>query len=344
MLAPGRTARKSLDPISLRFRRISLEPPDPARYTDREGALILMKTAHLVILGLACTLAARADFSYSQTRKSATGMMAGAAGGQNQVTKTYFKGQKMKIDSGATAHIFDFEAQTVTNINNTDKSYTVTKFSDLGQALQGSGASVSVDVKETGQRKQVNGFNASQVIMTMSMDGMGGPAAGMKMQVEMEMWISPDVPGAKEARAFFDKNGERFPWSALAGGGNPAMQKSMAEVQRKMSALHGMPVMQVMRVKTGGGGEMSQAQQQMQQAQSDPRMAQAMAQLEAMKKQGGAQAAAAEQAMARMGAMRGMAGAGGGGALMEVTTESGDFSTSSISDQVFAVPSGYQKK
>ena len=305
-----------------------------------------MKTAHLAILALACSFAARADFSYSQTRKSASGMMAGAMGGQNQVTKTYFKGQKMKIDSGPTAHIFDFEAQTVTNINNTDKSYTVTKFSDLGHAMQATGASVSVDVKETGQHKQVNGFNASQVIMTMSMDGMGGPSAGMKMQVEMEMWISPDVPGAKEARAFFDKNGERFPWSALAGGaGNPSMQKSMAEVQRKMSALHGMPVMQVMRVKAGGA-EMSQAQQQMQQAQSDPRMAQAMAQLEAMKKQGGAQAAAAEQAMARMGAMRGMAGAGagGGGALMEVTTESGDFSTSSIPDDVFSIPASYQKK
>jgi len=293
-----------------------------------------MKTGYVLILTLACTLTARADFSYTQARKSASGMAAGAMGGANQVTKHYLKGQKMKIETGDVAHIVDFEAQTITTVHNDQKTYTVNKFADLGQALKDTGAEVSVDVKETGQRKNVNGFDASQVIMTMSVEGMQGAPAGTKMQVEVEMWISSDVPGAQELRAFFQKNGDRFPWSAM-GGGNAGMQKAMTEMQRKMASLGGVQVMQITRMKMGGAGGDAQA------AQMQQGMAQAMAQLEAMKKQGGAQAAAAEQALARMGAARGGAG---GGSLMEITMESSGFSTAPIPDSVFAIPTGYQKR
>jgi hypothetical protein len=67
-------------------------------------------------------------------------------------------------------------------------------------------------------------------------------------------------------------------------------------------------------------------------------MAQARAQMEAMIKQGGPQAAAAQQALARMGGA-----APGGGALFEITMESSGFSASGIPDSVFAIPAGFQK-
>src|SRR2546427_5605243 len=187
------------------------------------------------------------------------------------------KGQKMKTDSGATALIMDFEAQTITTISNDQKTYTVTKFADTAQVLKKAGADVSVDVKETGQRKSVNGFNASQVMMTMSMEGMQGAPPGTKMVMEMEMWISSDVPGAQESRTFFQRNGERIPWASMGGGANPQMQKSMAEMQKKIAALGGVPVMQIVRMKMGGAGGDAQTQQ-MQQMQGA--MAQAMARME----------------------------------------------------------------
>jgi hypothetical protein len=296
-----------------------------------------MKTAYLTILALACSLTARADFSYTQTRKSASGMAGAAASAAgNQTSKHYMKGQKMKTDSGSTALIMDFEAQTITTINNDQKTYTVTKFADTAEVLKKAGADVSVDVKETGQRKTVNGFNASQVMMTMSMEGMQGAPPGTKMVMEMEMWISSDVPGAQESRAFFQKNGGRIPWASMGAGANPQMQKSMAEMQKKVAALGGVPVMQIVRMKMGGAGGDAQMQQ-MQGA-----MAQAMARMEEMKKQGGEQAKMAEQMMARMGGARGAGG--GGGSLFEVTMESSGFSTASIPDSVFAIPDGYQKK
>ena len=287
-----------------------------------------MKTGHLLVMTLASTMVARADFSYTQTRKSAQG--AAAAG--DAITRHFLKGQKMKVDSGKSASIFDFDAQTVTMMDNERKTYTVTPFSELGKKLPQTEMSAKLDVKETGQKKNVNGFNASEVVMTIAVEG--GPAAAqgkspaMKMQMEMDMWLSSEVPGAQELRAFYQKNSARFPWAALGGGGNAGMQQAIVEMQKKMASIGGVPVMQITRMKTLGN--------EAQAAQMQAGMEQARARFEEMKKQGGQQAAIAEQALARMGGRS-------GGALFEVTMESSGFSTSSIPDSVFAIPGDYKK-
>lgn len=280
-----------------------------------------MKTSGMLVLTLVAAGAARADFSYTNARKGSQGQT--AAMGGPQTSRQYYKGQKMRMESGDTATVVDFDAQTVTTIYNAQKSYLVTNFSDLPNGAP-RGVDAKIDLKETGQKKTINGFSASQSILTMEMEGAGGPP-GMKMQIEMELWVTPDVPGAQEVKAFYAKNAAWFPWAAMVGGGNPAMQKSMAGLQRKMASLGGVAVQQIIRMKTGGGGPQAG-------------MAQAMAQLEALRKQGGPQAAAAEAALARMG------GGAGGGALFEMTMEATDFSTAAIPDSVFAAPAGYQKK
>ena len=213
-----------------------------------------MTTAALLTAALlAGAWAARADFSYTTTRKMTGGALATLAAGnnQNQNSKTYFKGQKMRTDTGDTAMILDFEAQTITTINNRQKTVTVRNFSDIGAAAKQNNIDAKIDVKETGQKKNVNGFNASELIMTMEVDGPPNSPMG-KMQMEMDMWISPDVPGVGEMRAFYQKNASRFPWTAMAAG-NQSMQSGMAELQRKMAEMNGIPVLQVMKMKSAGG-------------------------------------------------------------------------------------------
>jgi len=284
-----------------------------------------MKAIRGTVLALICVAAAHADFSYTQTRKSAPG----AASAGDQTTKHYLKGQKMKMDSGTTAMILDFDAQTITSINHQQKTYTVHPFGELGQAVKNSGLETTVDVKETGQKKNINGYNASEVSMTVAMDSPQAAQRGMKMVMEMSIWLSPDPPGVQELRSFYQRNNGKFPWSAMAGGsqGNPGMQQAIADMQKKLASLGGVPVLQVMKMKTPGA-EQAQMQQQMEQAR---------AQMEAMRKQGGALAQAAEQMLARMSAM-------GNGMVFELTMESTGFSTAAIPDSVFAIPGGYQKQ
>lgn len=290
-----------------------------------------MKTKHLLVFVLtAC--AARADFSYTMTRKGGP-----AVPGGNADTKQYLKGQKMRTDTGDSSTILDFDAQTLTIINNSTKTYTVQKFSELGSALAATGTDMSASVKETGQRRNINGFNATQLVVTMNIENPQLARSGMKMTMEMEFWISPDVPGASEMRAFYQRNGSKFPWAAMSGGaaGAPGMQSAMAEMQKKLASMNGVPVLEIVHMKTSGGAA-DQAAQAQQSAQSDPRMAQARAKLEEMAKSGGPGADVAKQQLARMGAAPG-GGAGG----MEITMESSGFSTASVPDSMFAIPAGF---
>lgn len=300
------------------------------------------RTAVLTAALLTGTWTARADFSYTTTRKITGGAMASLAAGnnQNQNSKTYFKGQKMRTETGDVATILDFDTQTITTINSRQKTVTVRNFSDVGAAAGQNNRNAKIDVKETGQKKTVNGFNASELILTMEVDGPANSPMG-KMQMEMDMWLSPDVPGVSEMRAFYQKNAGRFPWAALSSG-NQSMQSGMAELQRKMAEMNGIPVLQVMKMRSAGGGA-APAMPQMTPDQA-AKMKDAMARLQAMQSQGGPAAAAAQQALARMGAVgRGAAPGAGSGSLMEMTMESAEFSTGSIPDSVFAIPAGYQK-
>jgi len=261
-----------------------------------------MKTAALFALTLCASLTAFGDFSYTSTQKTTGGTMGamiGAAG--DRVSKIYWKGTKMASSSADTTLIIDMSALTMTTINNKQKTYTVKKFGDLvGPA--GAKMEMSVDVKETGQKKSVNGFNASETIFTMGMDmDLGAGGTSMKMQVELDMWISPDVPGAAEMRDFYKKFAADLPWGAMMGaGGNQSIQKAMAEMQRKMGDLNGVAVEQVMRMKQVGGAPMPQMPQM-----SADQMAQMQA---AMSKMSPAQQAQMQSMMGAMGRERLAAG------------------------------------
>lgn len=261
--------------------------------------------------------------------------MAGLAPANNP-SKYYFKGQKMKMDSGDAALILDFDAQTITTINNKQKTISTKSFNDLGAAARQSNVTAKIGVKETGQKKTINGYNASELMMTMELDSPEMKQMG-KMQMEMDIWLSSDVPGAGELHSFYQKNMAKFPWAALTGGGNQGMQAGLAELQRKIAQMNGVQVLEIVKMKSAAGAP---AMSQMSAAQS-AQMAEAMAKLQEMQKQGGPQAAAAAQAMGSMGAMQ--SGGNASGSLMEMTMESTGFSTASIPDSVFVIPAGYQK-
>lgn len=267
--------------------------------------------------------AARADFNYSMTRK-------GAPGGADTTTYTSIKGQKMKVQVGSTVTILDFDAQTITHINHTARSYSVQKFSDAAAESAG-GNEITADFKDTGEKKTINGATASQLIMSMQIDNPQLAQRGMKMNMEIEVWVSPDIPGAEELRAFYARNLPKFPWASMGTGADPSMQKAISQLQRKLAQAHGVPVLEIMHVKMSGGAAA--------QAQADPRMANARAQLEKMIQQGGPQAQAAQQALARMGGA-----ASGGGMTNDVTMEGSGYSTKPIDDSEFAVPSSYTQK
>jgi hypothetical protein len=306
-------------------------------YNGRDGGKFGMKTSFAVLLALMASLSVRADFSYTATTKSTGGMMGAAAaalGGRapgasaiDRSTRHLFKGDKMKLDSGDSATIIDLNAQTMTHIDHTHKTYSVTPFSELGAKTAASGADIKVDIQETDQRKIIDGHNARLFVMTMDVDSpqMKTPGPGGKMRMTNDLWVASDVAGAQELRAFYMKNAARFPWTSMMAGraaSNPGVSSAMAEIQRKMATINGVPVLTVMKMSSPGMG-------------ADPRMAEARAKMEEMQKAGGPQAQMAAEMLAKMG--------GGSGPLVEITTQSSNFSGASIPASEFDIPAGYQK-
>jgi hypothetical protein len=228
----------------------------------------------------------------------------------------------------------------------TQKTYTVAPF-NTAAANTPQDIDAKIDVKETGQKKTINGYNASELVMTMTMDVDNPQARQMgPMNMEMDMWLSQDVPGVSELHDFYQRNMGKFPWSAMAAGANPSMQKAMAQLQKQMASLHGVQVETTIRVKSAGGGPGGPAGPSGEQmAQMRQAMAQACPQMQALMAQGGPVAA---QIKAQYDRMCGSAAApaaptGSPNSLIEMTMDSSDFSTAGIPDSVFAIPAGFTK-
>lgn len=279
-----------------------------------------MRAIFYSIIMLSLASVSFADFRYVTTIKST-----GPGGGT--LTRHFVKGNKMKVDTGNTVMISDFDAQTLTLIDHAAKSYRVTPLAQAGAALEKSGMEIKADVRDTGVKKQIAGFNCRQIIMTMTMGGQ--PAQGtppMQMNMENEMWISNEVPGASELKAISSRMAER---GIVSGGGSPQMTRMMADMQKQLAKVGGgVTVLQITRMKAGDDARSKQLQAQMQAMKT---------QMEAMKKKGGPQSDAMEKALSSMG------GASGGKYLMEMTTESSGFSTVSIPASEFSIPAGYKK-
>ena len=276
-----------------------------------------MKTSIYLVLTL--TTSAFADFSYIASAKNPMG------GNEPIVTRHFYKGQKMKMEMPTSSTILDFDAGTRTVINPNAKTFTVTKIGEVGGITkQGGEIDMKADVKETGQRRVINGFNTTEAIMTVDSDVTIPGRGTMKGQMEMDLWIAKDIPGASEIKAFYERNAAAY--STLMGAGS---QKAMADMQRKVASMGGIPVLTIMKMKMPGlGAGMTDAQ--------SAQIAQARAKFEEMAKQGGQQGEMAKQMLARM-------PGGSGGSGMEITSESSGFSSAGIPDSVFAIPADYQK-
>lgn len=187
-----------------------------------------MKTAAIFASAfLASTLAAQGDFSYSTTNRITGGAMASMPSASVPSTKSYYKGQKFRQDSGDIAKLVDCHAQTITTIDGREKTFSIMKFGDIPAVVKQTDLTTKIDVKETGQKKTVNGYNASELILTMDIGG--SALEGVTLLFESDMWLSTEVPGASEVRRFYQRC-PGFPWTALFQAGFSEMQRKIAEM------------------------------------------------------------------------------------------------------------------
>ena len=243
-----------------------------------------------------------ADFSYEQTTKITGGAMVSAmkfAGAFSKDARkamdpvkstTSIKGNRMLHRTADSASIIDLDKETITQINYAKKTYSVATFAQIKQAMddmsqkvreqkpKGENASpgeqvdmhFDVKVNDTGQTKLINGNDAHQMIMTITMQG-ADAKSGTKggIDVTTDMWIAPQVAGYQEVRDFYRRMSEKLEWTPGANPimmSRPDMARAMAQLYKEGSKLNGMPVYET--IKMGGkmegppGASASQSQSQ----------------------------------------------------------------------------------
>ncbi|HWC99200.1 MAG TPA: hypothetical protein VG456_20720 [Candidatus Sulfopaludibacter sp.] len=305
---------------------------------------------------------ALADFSYQEKSTITGGAMAAmlkVAGVFSKQARepiqanVSVKGDRMVSRSASHASIIDLNAETITSVDLQKKTYSVMTFAQMKQMLEQAQAKMQnskkdgdttqmkfkVSASNPGNTKQVNGYDAKEMILKMQMEGTD-EKSGQKgsMVITTDMWITPAVPGYAEVREFHKRMAEKLNWTP---NGNMFMQRpdvaeGMAEVYKEIGKLDGMPVMQNVVMAAEGDPNQPQGQQQQakpqqqQQSEGRPSLGGLLAGRLAKKKEKDDQAANSNPNSTP-------------GSLLEMTTEMSAFSTAPVEDSQFTVPAGFKK-
>jgi hypothetical protein len=309
-----------------------------------------------------------ADFSYQEKSTITGGAMAGLlkiAGVFSKQARepmqstVSVKGDRMVTRAATHISIIDLNSQTITSVDMQKKTWYVMTFEEMKQMMEQMQQNMQnskkngddtqmkfkVSAKNTGNTKQVNGYDAKELVMKMEMEGTD-QQSGQKgaMAITTDMWITPAVSGYAEVREFHKRMAEKLNWSPSGNmfAARPEVAQGMAEVYKEIGKLDGMPVLQnIVMAAEGQAGEQPQAQQSTQQQQP--------------------QAQATTERPSLGGALGGMLGvrrnkknssdpppessngSSQPGSLLEMTTELSGFSGAAVDDAQFTVPAGFKK-
>jgi hypothetical protein len=231
---------------------------------------MLSKLVPSLILGGASLLLA--DVQYEQTSKVTGGSIANLpiVGGkikEPQLTKHIYQGNRMALIAKDTVSVYDLDKETVTTIHKDKREYSVMTFAEMRDAMDKAMQKMqqstakndaemtwNVKVDDSGETKDINGFNAKKFVVTVdgvTTDKKSGKAMGTRM--EMECWIAKGVPGADEMNAFGKKMAEKLGAGRVSGMA-PMVQAQMGkgwyEAAKEFGKMDGFNLMTVTRMST----------------------------------------------------------------------------------------------
>jgi hypothetical protein len=178
------------------------------------------------------------------------GMFGGKAARDGIVTTNAVRGDRKAEMNESTGRIVDLKEEKVYEVDVKDKSYKVTTFEELRRRLREAREKaakeapkedkgeqspqdkpekeldVDFSLKETGQTRTIAGYNAKEVVMTVTVREKGKvleESGGMVMT--SNSWMGPAIPAMKELAEF-----ERRYWKAIAPEAAGMSAEQMAAV------------------------------------------------------------------------------------------------------------------
>jgi hypothetical protein len=222
--------------------------------------------------------------------------------GEGITSSSIVKGDRKLTRTGNAGQIIDLAEEKVYRLDFDRKTYSVKTFADLRREYQdqqerarksserqtrsakdqGAGPEYEVDfdIKATGKKETINGWNTHQEIVTVSVHEKGkkiDESGGFVLT--SDMWMGPKIAAYRELadfdRRFIEKvYGSDF--SAAAGqmaaamAMSPAFGKAMKAFNEKQSDFEGTPIRTKMTFETVAGANQDQKKQQTESDSSTP--------------------------------------------------------------------------
>jgi hypothetical protein len=202
----------------------------------------------------------------------------------------------------STGQIVDLDEEKIYELDMKGKSYKVTTFAQIRQRIeeareraakaprepsepaparqqQGQQPEMEIDfaIKESGQKKNINGFDCRAVVMTITTRQKGktlDEAGGMVMT--SNMWLTPKIPAMKEIADFEMRYAQKMSSAFFPGGAEqmaamaamyPGMKEAMGRFQKENVNMDGTAVLTVTSMETVAPAAQVAAQQERPQAQ-----------------------------------------------------------------------------
>ena len=175
-------------------------------------------------------------------------LFGGKAAKEGVTSTVAVKSGRKATMSGQTGQIIDLAEEQIYDLDLKKKSYKVTTFAEIRRRMeearqkaeQDAGKAggtaepapsqdekqmeVDVDVRNTGEKKVINGFDTHQVIMTITLREKGRTLEqGGGMVTTTDMWLAPRIPAMKEIADFDLQYAQK-----LSGGLSGASAEQMA--------------------------------------------------------------------------------------------------------------------
>jgi len=167
------------------------------------------------------------------------------------------KGDRKMTMNDATWQIVDLGEEKVYDLDLKKKSYTVTTFAELRRRMEEARkkaeedarkaepetretpqaastekspeVQMDLDIKDTGMKKVLNGFDTHQVVLTVSAHEKGKTLEqGGGMVMTTDMWLTPKIAAMKEVADFDQRYAEKLYGSMLTGVSPEQMSAAMA--------------------------------------------------------------------------------------------------------------------
>jgi hypothetical protein len=247
--------------------------------------------AALTLVAVALTpLALRADVRADEkTHVEFAGMLGhmvnmfgGKAAKEGVTSSVAVKGDRKATLNDQTGQIIDLAEEKIYDLDLRKKSYKVTTFAQLRQRMEDAkkkaeadaqkqqpqsnaapskpaenNVEIDLDVKNTGQKKNINGFDTHEVVMTITIRQKGETLEqGGGMVLTMDSWLAPKVAAMKEISDFDMRYAQKLYGPMIAGASAeemaaaaamyPLMAPGLARMRTEGAKMDGTPISTLM--------------------------------------------------------------------------------------------------